>query len=437
MFIAIILSLTQVALPSDTLHLSLLAAVERAHEFNPTLRAERAEARMAAQGPLDASRAFLPTLTLGIQNVRTTDPVAVFGLKLRQENFATEDLALDALNRPNAYTGYSSSATVELPIFAPEGLFGYTAARRAAAAREAATERAAGATTFFVKQAYWSAQLAARQTEALATALETARSHVAQAEALQQQGMVTGLDARIARVKAAQLQTQLLTTTAQAENALSMLRTLLAVADDTPIALADSLVGRGGSECGAMGDCDTANRGDLNALRLGSEAAAAAVKSAWFKNLPSIAVFGSLAYYGQSSPWGTGSGDWTIGVGVTWTPFAGLSGVGAVRRAKAKEQATLARLEAAEREARLEVVSARRMLDAAAQRVSVAEAADTEAQEALDQARLRYRTGASSITELLDVQAATTSTTLNLLASRRDLFVAQATLDFALGVYDR
>ena len=441
MFIAIILSLIQVALPSDTLHLSLLAAVERAHEFNPTLRAERAEARMAAQGPLDASRAFLPTLTLGIQNVRTTDPVAVFGLKLRQENFATEDLALDALNRPNAYTGYSSSATVELPIFAPEGLFGYTAARRAAAAREAATERAAGATTFFVKQAYWSAQLAARQTEALATALETARSHVAQAEALQQQGMVTGLDARIARVKAAQLQTQLLTTTAQAENALSMLRTLLAVADDTPIALADSLadslVGRGGSECEAMGDCDIANRGDLIALRLGREAAAAVVKSAWAKNLPSIALFGSFSYYGQSSPWGTGSGDWTIGVGVTWTPFAGLSGVGAVRRAKAKEQATLARLEAAEREARLEVVSARRMLDAAAQRVSVAKAADTEAQEALDQARLRYRTGASSITELLDVQAATTSTTLNLLASRRDLFVAQATLDFALGVYDR
>lgn len=437
MFIAIILSLTQVVLPGDTLHLPLQAAVERAHEFNPTLRAERAEARVAAQGPLDASRAFLPTLRLGMRNVRTTDPVAVFGLKLRQENFAMEDLALDVLNRPAAYTGFSSSATVELPIFAPEGLFGYAAARRAAAARAAATERAAGATTYFVKQAYWGAQLAARQTEALAIALETARSHVAQAVALQQQGMVTGLDARLARVKAAELETHLLTATAQAANALSTLRTILALPDDTPVALADSLVGRGGSECEAMGDCDIAKRGDLNALRLGREAAAAMVKSAWAKNLPSLALFGSFSYYGQSSPWGTGSGDWTIGIGVTWTPFAGLSGVGAVRRAKAKEQVTLARLEAAEREARLEVVSARRMLDAAAQRVSVAEAADTEAQEALDQARLRYRTGASSITELLDVQAATTSTTLNLLASRHDLFVAQASLDFALGVYDR
>jgi outer membrane protein TolC len=437
MFIAIILSLTQAAVPGDTLHLSLRAAVARAHEFNPTLQAERAEARMAAQGPKAASRAFLPTLKLGMQGLRTTDPVAVFGLKLRQENFAMEDLALDPLNRPDPYTGYNSSVTVEMPIFAPEGLFGHTAARRAAAAREAATERAAGATTFFVKQAYWNAQLAARQVEALRVARDAARSHVAQAEALQQQGMVTGLDARIARIKAAELETQLLATTAQAENARSMLLTLLAVAEDTPIALTDSLVGRGGSECEATGDCDIANRGDLNALRLGSEAAAAAVKSAWSKNLPSLGLFGSLSYYGQSSPWGTGSGDWTIGFGVTWTPFAGLSGVGAVRRAKAEEQATLARLEAAEREARLEVLSAQRMLDAATERVSVAEAADTEAQEALDQARLRYRTGASSITELLDVQAATTATTLNLLASRHDLFVAHAALDFALGVYDR
>jgi len=437
MLIAIILSLTQAAVPGDTLHLSLQAAVDRAHEFNPSLEAERAEARKAAQGPLDASRAFLPTLRLGMQNVRTTDPVAVFGLKLRQETFAMEDLALDALNRPDPYTGFNSSATVELPIFAPEGLFGHAAARRAARAREAASERAAGATTFFVMQAYWGAQLAARQTETLAAALTAARSHVAQAEALQQQGMVTGLDARLARVKAAEVETQLLAAGAQADNALSALRTLLALPDDTPIALADSLVGLGTSQCTSAGDCDVADRGDLHALRLGSEAAAAAVKSAWAKNLPSVAVFGSLAYYGHSSPWGSGSGDWTIGVGVSWTPFAGLSGVGAVRRAKAEEQATLARLDAAERQARLEVLSTHRMLDAAAARVAVAEAADTEAQDALDQARLRYRTGASSITELLDVQAATTATTLNLLAARRDLFVARAALEFALGVYDR
>jgi outer membrane protein len=438
MFIAIILSLAQAALPGDTLRLSLQAAVERAQEANPTLRAERAEARMAAQAPLSASRAFLPTLRLGMQTLRTTDPVAVFGLKLRQENFAMADLALDALNRPSAYTGYNSSATVELPIFAPEGLFGHAAARHAAAAREAAAGRAAGATTYFVKRAYWDAQLAARRVETLETALEAARAHAAQAAALQEQGMVTGLDARLARVKAAEFETRLLAATAEAQNALSALRMDLALSDDTPVALTDSLVGTGDTACQAGGAaCDLADRGDLQAMRLGSDAAAAAVRSAWSKNLPALAVFGSFAYYGQSSPWGTGSGDWTIGIGVTWTPFAGLSGIGDVRRAKAEHQATLSREEAAQRQAQLEVRSAQRMLEAATERVTVAEVADGEAREALEQARLRYRTGASSITELLDVQAAATSATMGLLAARHDLFVAQAALDFAYGVYDR
>jgi outer membrane protein TolC len=438
MFIAIILSLTQVAVPADTLRLSLAAAVERASESNPSLRAERAEARMAAEAPKEASRAFLPTLQLGVQGLRTTDPVAVFGLRLRQENFRMEDLGLDPLNRPAPYSGFNSSATVQLPIFAPEGLFGHAAARRAAEARAAAAERAAGATTFFVTQAYWDAQLAQRRTEALDAALQAARAHATQAEALQQQGVVTGLDARLARVKAAEVEIQLLAATAVAGNALSALRTQLALPDATPIALTDSLLGRGTAVCETSpATCEVAERGDLDALRLGSEAAAAAVRSAWAKNLPSIALFGSAAYYGQSSPWGTGSGDWTVGVGVTWTPFAGLSGVGAVRRAKAEQQATLARREAAERQAQLEILSAERMLAAADERVTVAEAADTEAEQALEQARLRYRTGVSSITELLDVQAAATTTTLSLLAARRDLFVAQAALDFAFGVYDR
>ena len=422
----------------DTIPLSLDAALERAHEFNPTLRAERAEARMAAQGPLEATQAFLPTLEFGLQGLRTTDPVAVFGLKLRQENFASEDLALDPLNRPDPYTGYNTTAMVQLPIFAPEGLFGYSAARRAAAAREAAVGRAAGATTFFVSQAYWGAQLSARRVETLYTGLEAARAHARQAEALNRQGIVTGLDARLARIRAAEIETQLLGATADAANALSALRTMLALPDSQPLVLTDSLAGTAETECDQPGtECDASTRGDLEALRLGTEAASAAVKSAWASHLPSIAVFGTLAYYGQSSPWGSGSGDWTIGVGLKWTPFPALAGVGAVRRAKAERDAALSRREAAERQAELEIVKARRLVAAAGERVSVADNANAEALEALDQAQVRYRTGISPITELLDVQAATTAATLNMHAARHDLFVALAALDFAYGAYDR
>jgi len=428
------------AASADTISLSLGDALERAREFNPTLRAEVAEATAAAQGPLQASRAFLPNVRFDVQGMRSTDPVAAFGLKLRQENFAMEDLTLDALNRPNAYSGFTSSVTVELPILAPEGLFGFSAARRGAAARSAGTRRAAGATTFMVTMAYWDAQLAARRVETLRDALTAARSHAEQAEAMHAQGMVTGLDARMARIGAAAVETQLLAVSAQAENAVSSLRTLLAMPDSIPVILTDSLVGPASSnstcDTGSSA-CDIGDRGDLEALLLGTAATSAMKKSAWSKNLPAVALFGTAAHHGRTTPFGEGSGDWTIGIGVRWNAFAALSGIGAVRRADAEHDAASARHEAAQRQAQLEVTSAERMLEAATERVSVAAAADSEGAEALEQAQLRYRTGAAPITELLDVQAAATAASLQLLEARRDLFVALAALDFAYGVNDR
>ena len=114
------------------LDLSLEDAVARALAENPTLRAQQATAEARAQLPLQASPAFLPSLSLALQGMRTTDPVAAFGLKLRQENFQAEDLSLDALNRPEAYSGYNATAMVQLPLLVPKGLYGFAAARNAA-----------------------------------------------------------------------------------------------------------------------------------------------------------------------------------------------------------------------------------------------------------------------------------------------------------------
>jgi hypothetical protein len=41
------------------------------------------------------------------------------------------------------------------------------------------------------------------------------------------------------------------------------------------------------------------------------------------------------------------------------------------------------------------------------------------------------------MTELLDVQAAATAATMNLLVARHDVLVTGATVDFAYGVQDR
>jgi len=423
----------------SVLALSLKDAVSRALEANPTLRAQQATAEVRAQLPLQASQAFLPSVSLGLQGMRTTDPVAAFGLKLRQGNFQAEDLSLDALNRPDAYSGYNATATIQMPLLAPEGLYGYAAARKAAEAEEAGARRAAGATRFFTIQAYTGALLAQKQVEALDTALETVRAHVKQAEAMHEQGLVTGLDARMAGLKASEIEVHRLTAQAQADNAISGLRTILALSEAVEIILTDDPATLEETSNCASGDteCSWDGRGDLQAFTAGAEAAAHGVKMAWASQLPAVAAFGSFGHYAQDAPFKNGSGDWTIGIGLSWNPFQGLSGVGKVRAAKAEERAVQARREAAFNQAELEVLQARRMLEAAGDRARVAAAASREAAIALEQARLRYRTGTSPITELLDVQAAATNTTLSEIVARRDLLMAHAALDLAYGVFDR
>jgi len=436
--ISLLIAGAQIAQP-DTTFLSLGAAVDRALEANPSLRAERAAADAAGALPLKASRAFLPSIDLGLTGIRTNDPVAVFGLKLRQANFTGPDFDIGALNDPSPHGGWEATATAQLPLLAPEGLFGFAAARKAAAAQTAAAGRAAGATRFFVIRAYWDAQLAALQVETLDSALVAVRAHRDQAEAMRDQGLVTGLDARMAGLRASALEVQRLTAASQARTAVAALRAMLALPDDMPLVLTDSLrLSTASAVClDAGAACGLDQRGDLEAYRMGESAAGLAVKSAWASQLPAIAAFGSLAHHGRSAPFGEGSGDWTVGIGVSWPILRGLAGPGTVAAAKAEHQAARARLEAAERQARLEAEQAADMLQAAREQVAVAAAAEADAQVALDQARLRYRTGASPITELLDVQAAATAATLTHLAARHDLFVAAAALDLAYGVNDQ
>ena len=437
MIIAILLFQTIAAAPrSDTLALSLAHARARARADNPALRAERADARAAAQGPRETSRAYLPTINLGLDAVRSTDPVAVFGMKLRQENFAAEDLSLDALNRPAAYDDYAARVTVEQPLISLEGLYGHAAAGRAADARAAAARRAAGATDIAVVRAYWGAQLAVERVAALDTALTAARAQAQQAEHMHDQGLASGLDARLARLRAAAIDARRLGAAAEADNARAALRMLLALPETTAVLLTDALDSVPvDTLLPATAEPDA--RADIQALTLGERAASLGIQRAWAQNLPSLAAFGSFADHSRQGVFGAGSDDWTVGIVLVWRPLAGLAGVGAVARARAERDAAAARRDAAERAARFELAQAARLHAAALRRLAVATDALREATEALAQAQLRYRTGAAPITELLDVQAARTNAQLDLLAARHDVLVMRGAYDFANGAFDQ
>lgn len=435
MYIAIFL-FTVGAAP-DTLSLSLDRAVHLALEQSPELSAVRSEARAMAQAPLKASGAFLPNLSFEVAGVRTTDPVAVFGMKLRQETFAAEDLALDALNRPDPFGGFTAKARIEQPLLSPEGLLGFAAATRAAKAQSAGVSRAAGATVFRIRQGYWGAQLAQARVEHLEASLEAARAHRETAESLRDQGMVTGLDARLALVRQNEIEAQLIAARAEAENARVRLRAALGLPDTVQLKLTEPIgevpmPACDGEACAAAG-----TRGDVEAARLAAESASLAARSAWASHLPSVVAFGELARHSNASPFADGSGDWTVGVALVWNPFRALAGIGEGREAGYRHRALEERRRATELSARAEQENAERSLVAAREKVEVAERGRDEAREALEQARLRYSTGVSAITELLDVEAAFTAAELNLSAARHGLLMAAAVLEFAYGVNDQ
>jgi outer membrane protein TolC len=434
MLIAIIASLAWQG--ADTTVLTLAAARDRALAANPTLRAQRADARAAAAAPGEASRAVLPTVTADAQAVRSTDPVAVFGMKLRQGAFTAGDLALGALNNPSPYNDYTARVSVEQPILNLEGWYGHAAAQHMAAAQAAGARRAAGATVLAVTTAYWDAQLAAGRVAALDTGLVAARAHAEQAEAMHAQGLVSGLDARLARLRGARLEAQRTAAAAEADNALAALRVMLALPDSTVLDLVDSLGAVTPADSGTS-DGQIGIRGDLAAVDEGVRAAQQDVRRAWMANVPSLAVFGNLARHSNAGPGTGGSGDWTIGLGLQWKLFPGLGAAAAVSRARAARDAAQARREAAVRQARLEETQSQRLHTAALHRLSVARAARAEAGEALQQAALRYRTGTAPVTELLDVQAALTTADLDLLTASHDVLVTAALHDFTNGVFDQ
>ncbi|HUF10777.1 MAG TPA: TolC family protein [Rhodothermales bacterium] len=419
--------------PPDTLHLSLDVALDRVRTVNPVVIAERKSALAMAQLPKEASRAFLPSLSIEAGGMRTTDPVALFGTKLWQGNFAETDFALNALNDPDAYTDFDVTATVQQPILTPEGIFGYKASRKTAAASEAAAERQTEDMLLQTIQAYWGAILASERIALLEAALASARSHEQQARALHEQGLVTGLDARMVSVHAAAIDAQRIGSVAEAENARSAVKVLLALDESTPIELSGDLE----EQLLQTESMTESMRRDLDAASLALDAANLNVKRAVGTNLPNIGAFGSVAQHSNDSPWGSGSGHWTVGVRLTWKPFAGLSGIGAVEKAKAERDARAAQLQAATSQATLEQVQAERNRNAALEKLNVAARAEEEGETAVTQAEVRYRTGMSTITELLDVQAAHTEAALRHQAAQYEAVVAQAALKFAHGVLNK
>jgi outer membrane protein TolC len=154
------------------------------------------------------------------------------------------------------------------------------------------------------------------------------------------------------------------------------------------------------------------------------------VRGARSEYLPRVDLFTSAG--ASRHDWLNGSGDYTVGVSVTFQLFdAGRSS--RVAQARAAAEMASGERDHLQQQVRYEVVEARQRVRTAAERMVVAERTTERATEALRIVQDRYREGLTTMTELLRAQTALTRARLQVLATRYDYYVGYAALLLTTG----
>lgn len=411
----------------EPVRLSLDEALARAAGHSPMAVSARYEREGREADALGAAAAFLPQLSVELGGLRTDDPVAVFGTKLRQGRFGQADFAIDALNFPAPVTDVSTVVSVEQPVFQPMAITGRRAARAGARAARLAEERTGQAVAFEVIRAYFGARLAVDRVGVLEETLAAARETLGQVEKLRREGVVTVVDEQLARTRVSELEAALASARAARTASADLLLTVLGRDPGAEVELTDTLA------LVETPPADSAERADIRALRAGLAARDANVLRARSQWLPAVGAFGNLGWHDDGLGLASGPRHWTAGVVVRWSPFRGLSDVGTLRRAEAERAAARAELGAAERRARAETRAAAAEREAARAGFAAAEAALAQASQAARAAGSRYAAGAAVITELLAIRAAESSQRLARLQALYQARIADAALVLALG----
>jgi outer membrane protein TolC len=419
--------------------LTLGDAIRQADRAAYGNRAAAGNADAEAARRLAPLKGILPSVRVEAGYVRTTDPIGVFGATLRQRTVTAANFDPQRLNYPGAIGNYLGGIVVEQPIFNADAWTGRRAAARAADASRASEEWTRLSTRVDVVRAYYGAVLAAERARTLESAASAAHAHVAQAEAMVRQGLVTKSDALLASVRAGDIDMQLAEARGGAATARQQLAVLLggdggaqSAAPVLPAALpsSDQILA---ATAGDTADLAPGQRADVRAASRGLDAARAdalRAGSAWLPRLNSFARYD----WNSADRLYAGDRNWTVGVMASWNIFAGASDLADVQATRGRVVAAEAQAAGARANARVEIEQSRIALTVALARLTIAERAATQSAEAHRIVGRKYEGGLATVAELLDAQAVETRSALAVTEARWGAIVAAAERRQALGL---
>jgi len=389
--------------------LTLTQAVQIAMEKNPLRKAAIADTKAANADVREARSFLMPHLSFSETATRGNDPVYVFGSRLRQQRFTTEDFALNKLNTPLPFGNFTTRLGGTWNLF--DSFASWHGVNRAKSMNQAAAlqlDRTDQEIVFRVVSVYYQVLLSNKQLEVAEQSVKTAQAILDRSQARFDSGLVVESDLLTAKVRMAARQQELIRARNDGELARAQLNLTMGMPAESRFQLTERLSERT-LPVPALADAEKqalTNRQDLKRVAAEEAAQHQSVAGAKSSFGPRLNAFAGWEMDNPTFVAGGGGNNWLGGIELQVDIFQGGAKRAELSRQRALEEKVIAMKQAATDGVRLEVRRAYYDVDSSRQQIEVTRAAIAQAQESLRINQDRYDGGLTTITDVLGAEEA-------------------------------
>jgi outer membrane protein TolC len=423
---------------SSATPLTLHDAANIALEKNPLRKAALADTKAASAGVREAQSLLLPHVSFSELATRGDDPVYVFGSKLRQQRFTTDNFAppLNKLNTPLPFGNFSTRFGGAWNLFDSFASWhGINRAKKMNIAADHQLEHADQEILFRVVQSYYGVLLATKQLDVTERSEITAKSIMDHSQVRYDAGLVVESDLLSAKVRLASREQELIRARNNLELARAQLNTAMGVSASLLYQPADAVAERN-LTANSLADLEQralTTRPDLKRIEAQQSAQELSVAIAKSSFGPRLNAFAGWEIDNPTFLAGGGGNNWLGGIELQIDLFQGGAKRATLSRERANAEKIAALKQAANDAVRLEVRQAYYDQDASRQQLEVARTAIAQAQESLRINQDRYDGGLLTITDLLSAEEAARRSQVDYWQAVYQFHISYANLELACG----
>ena len=384
----------------NVLTLSLDSVVAQAIENNWQVKKTEAQLGMAKADLMQANAAFLPNINISETFMNTTDPLNVFGFKLKQEIVTASDFNPSLLNDPDAITNFTTRIAIEQPILNFDAFAGRGAAASNKKASELNLQWTKNLIALKAKQLYFNLQLASKQK----VVLENSKTALAENHKVTQQFYEEGLIQKVnlleMELRMNGIETKLLETENQINEVNLQLTHFLGLSMNINIIPTDSIQDYTGINLEQTANKVSENRSDLQAISFQLEASNRMLNSSKMGFLPRLNAFGSYEW-NEDKAFGTLANNYMVGAKLEWEIFKGGKNIGKFQ--KMKHQQNLMQISYDEKlsDSQRKLVKVKQQLTLSKKHVELSQLAVAQSEEAYKIKADRYTEGLEKTADIL------------------------------------